>query len=343
MPIDKVKLLATLQEDLAYAVKWDPADTSDAPEVDIDIKLALTAWKQYLKESGLGDLMTAVTGETLHQTAKMFPLGDVLNFSNGTLTEEFMLESVNKGKTDTGLYRYSTESIQDFLDTTRASQTKITAIYKTGSTMKDLSSIVLPGAGELVALNKLLNTVALPRLEVMVDAVQGSAGQIKEAMDDAAEERRKAQTLEKSVENLQKELRVYATKIATSQPTVVVEASGEIPKGTSTFKSASEIFGMDFEVDFDLPFFEWEAAHPNVPAIDPHYIFRVKELTRVIYAIVTNQRMYLHGHTGTGKTTLVEQVAAYLNYPFVRINFDSEIQRGDLIGRDVLSCDEDGK
>ncbi len=62
---------------------------------------------------------------------------------------------------------------------------------------------------------------------------------------------------------------------------------------------------------------------------------------RALYALVTNQRMYLQGHTGSGKTTLLEQIAAHLNYPFVRINFDSEITRMDLIGRDTL-VQEDG-
>lgn len=57
---------------------------------------------------------------------------------------------------------------------------------------------------------------------------------------------------------------------------------------------------------------------------------------RALYALVTNQRMYLQGHTGSGKTTLLEQIAAHLNYPFIRINFDSEITRMDLIGRDTL-------
>jgi cobaltochelatase CobS len=57
----------------------------------------------------------------------------------------------------------------------------------------------------------------------------------------------------------------------------------------------------------------------------------------VLYALITNQRAYLHGHTGTGKTTLVEQVGAFLFWPVMRVNFDSEITRMDLIGRDVLS------
>jgi cobaltochelatase CobS len=73
-----------------------------------------------------------------------------------------------------------------------------------------------------------------------------------------------------------------------------------------------------------------------VPEVDEDYVFRPFELLRVLYAVMTNQRCYLHGHTGSGKTTLVEQVAARLTWPFMRVNFDSEITRMDLIGRDVL-------
>ena len=76
--------------------------------------------------------------------------------------------------------------------------------------------------------------------------------------------------------------------------------------------------------------------------IDPNYIFRPEELMKVLYALITNQRAYLYGDTGTGKTTLIEQVAARLKWMFGRINFDSEISRFDLIGRDIL-ISEDGK
>ena len=128
-------------------------------------------------------------------------------------------------------------------------------------------------------------------------------------------------------------------------PTVTelsIEASGEIPEGKLVFKKASDIF-PDIELlhDFDkIPFWEWDGVHPDVPKVDENYIFRPDLLSKVLYALVTNQRMYLQGHTGSGKTTLVEQVAAALNYPFLRINFDSEITRMDLIGRDVLKDSE---
>jgi len=120
--------------------------------------------------------------------------------------------------------------------------------------------------------------------------------------------------------------------------------SDDIPSGRVTTKKAYEVFGLKSVaakklLDFDVPVWVWDFAHPHVPEVDPNYIFRPFELFRVLYAIITNQRCYLHGHTGTGKTTLVEQVAALLMWPVVRMNFDSEITRMDLIGRDVLTSE----
>lgn len=118
------------------------------------------------------------------------------------------------------------------------------------------------------------------------------------------------------------------------------EATGDIPSGKVAIKKAHEAFGLTRgkdAFDFDVPVWEWEHDHPHVPEVDADYVFRPFELFRVLYALITNQRCYLHGHTGSGKTTLIEQVAARLNWPFMRVNFDSEITRMDLIGRDVLT------
>ncbi len=118
-----------------------------------------------------------------------------------------------------------------------------------------------------------------------------------------------------------------------------IEASGAIPDGRPTVKKAAEVFGLSGKpgFDFNVPTFEWDAPHPHVPVADEGYIFRPAELFRVLYAILTNQRAYLHGDTGTGKTTLIEQTAARLAWPFMRVNFDSEVTRADLMGRDTLS------
>lgn len=130
---------------------------------------------------------------------------------------------------------------------------------------------------------------------------------------------------------------------AESRPAAVtgVAAShdGVIPSGTVKWVPAHKAFGLTKGKEafgFQVPVWTWDGVHPHVPAADPHYVFRPFELMRVLYGIVANKRVYLHGHTGTGKTTLIEQVAARLGYAFMRLNFDSEISRMDLIGRDTL-------
>ena len=122
----------------------------------------------------------------------------------------------------------------------------------------------------------------------------------------------------------------------------VVEASvgDDIPTGRVKTAKAKDVFGIKGAAaqsfDFDVPLWEWDAPHPHVPSKDADYVFRGTDLLRVLYSILSNKRTYLHGHSGSGKTTLVEQVAAFLGWPFMRVNFDSEITRMDLIGRDTL-------
>jgi len=130
-------------------------------------------------------------------------------------------------------------------------------------------------------------------------------------------------------------------KVTVAATEVTTKASGPIPSGRTKLFNANDIFPIPSEAksgfDFEVPVWEWDGDHPYVPVRDDNYIFRAKELFSVLYALLTNQRCYLQGDTGTGKTTLIEQVAAHLNWPFRRVNFDSEITRMDLIGRDVLT------
>jgi len=68
------------------------------------------------------------------------------------------------------------------------------------------------------------------------------------------------------------------------------------------------------------------------PPIDETYVFPEEDTKLVLLALETKDRLLVHGHTGVGKTSLIEQVAARLNYSLVRINFDSSITKSDLIG-----------
>lgn len=108
-----------------------------------------------------------------------------------------------------------------------------------------------------------------------------------------------------------------------------------------TLQPATKVFGIKSkELDFQVPVFNNRAS--NVPDIDPNYQFRSEYLVPVLWALIHNKKAWLSGHTGTGKSTLIAQVCARLNWPLVRVNFDSEISRMDLVGRDVLQKDESG-
>ncbi len=103
-------------------------------------------------------------------------------------------------------------------------------------------------------------------------------------------------------------------------------------------RSAREIFGL--ELDMDVPVLLPEDAH--VPPVDPTYHFD-KDTTRAILAgFVHQRRVLLQGFHGTGKSSHIEQVAARLNWPLVRINLDGYISRMDMIGRDMILL-RDGK
>ena len=88
-----------------------------------------------------------------------------------------------------------------------------------------------------------------------------------------------------------------------------------------------------------VPCYTWEGWTPDIPEVDEYYKFESSSLSKVLMALTTNSKCWISGETGTGKSSLVEQIAARLNWPLIRINFDSEITRSDLVGRDVLKSE----
>lgn len=93
-----------------------------------------------------------------------------------------------------------------------------------------------------------------------------------------------------------------------------------------------EVFGL--AADLEVPAFA--ARDEHVPDIDDAYRFN-PEVTRAILAgFRHNRRVLVQGLHGTGKSTHIEQVAARLNWPCVRVNLDGHISRFDFIGKDAV-------
>lgn len=96
--------------------------------------------------------------------------------------------------------------------------------------------------------------------------------------------------------------------------------------------SAQQMFGID--TDLEVPAFS--ARDEHVPEIDPDYRFNRETTLAILAGFAHNRRVMIQGYHGTGKSTHIEQVAARLNWPCVRINLDSHISRIDLVGKDAI-------
>ena len=96
--------------------------------------------------------------------------------------------------------------------------------------------------------------------------------------------------------------------------------------------SVREIFGID--TDMTVPAFS--EADERVPDLDPAYVFDGDTTLAILAGFAHNRRVMVQGYHGTGKSTHIEQVAARLNWPCIRINLDAHISRIDLIGRDAI-------
>ncbi|MEP0325097.1 cobaltochelatase subunit CobS [Bauldia litoralis] len=96
--------------------------------------------------------------------------------------------------------------------------------------------------------------------------------------------------------------------------------------------SVRDVFGID--TDLEVPGYSFGDEH--VPDADPDYLFDRETTLAILAGFAHNRRVLVSGYHGTGKSTHIEQVAARLNWPCVRVNLDSHISRIDLIGRDAI-------
>src|SRR5712675_139320 len=96
--------------------------------------------------------------------------------------------------------------------------------------------------------------------------------------------------------------------------------------------SVRQVFGIDS--DMEVPAYSEPDDH--VPDVDQDYRFDRATTLAILAGFAHNRRVIVSGYHGTGKSTHIEQVAARLNWPCVRVNLDSHISRIDLVGKDAI-------
>ena len=96
--------------------------------------------------------------------------------------------------------------------------------------------------------------------------------------------------------------------------------------------SVNQTFGIDTNMQVD----GFAKKNENVPEIDKDYKFDRDTTLAILSGFSFNKRVLIQGYHGTGKSTHIEQVAARLNWPCIRVNLDSHISRIDLIGKDAI-------
>jgi cobaltochelatase CobS len=91
-----------------------------------------------------------------------------------------------------------------------------------------------------------------------------------------------------------------------------------------------------FEIDSDLEVPAFGTRDSHVPDIDEAYVFDPQTTLAICAGFARDRRVMVQGYHGTGKSTHIEQVAARLNWPMVRVNLDSHVSRIDLVGKDAI-------
>lgn len=170
-----------------------------------------------------------------------------------------------------------------------------------------------------------------------------SASELIALANECADKKEEVKTLEQKVS----ELTTQIATLSANQSSVALEVhstDATIPSGTTKLYDVANLFPelKKKKISFTVQGYEWNGKHPHVPEINPNYVFNVETLLPLLLGIANGENIWLSGHTGTGKTTLIEQVCAKLNYPLIRVAFDHAIDRYELMGTTTLISDGKG-
>ncbi len=119
---------------------------------------------------------------------------------------------------------------------------------------------------------------------------------------------------------------------------MTAESNSDMPNEPDIEVNVGDIFG--FESALKVPAFSQSCEY--VPELDDDYLFDAQTTRALLAGFANNRRVMVQGYHGTGKSTHIEQIAARLNWPCIRINLDSHVSRIDLIGKEAIVL-RDGK
>ena len=105
---------------------------------------------------------------------------------------------------------------------------------------------------------------------------------------------------------------------------------------TSTLPDRECDGALTFGLDLPWPVPAFGNVEAHVPEIDPAYRFVPEVCKAILLGFAHDRRVYVYGPHGSGKSSHIEQVAARLNWPCIRVNLDGHVTRADLIGRDMI-------
>ncbi|MEL6288393.1 MAG: cobaltochelatase subunit CobS [Pseudomonadota bacterium] len=121
-----------------------------------------------------------------------------------------------------------------------------------------------------------------------------------------------------------------ATKQANTTPTPAADNdTGGLPDTEMAVRDV-------FKIDSDLVVPAYAERTEHVPDEDPDYLFDPATTLAILAGFAHNRRVMIQGYHGTGKSTHIEQIAARLNWPCIRVNLDSHVSRIDLVGKDAI-------
>ncbi|MBT3627161.1 MAG: cobaltochelatase subunit CobS [Rhodospirillaceae bacterium] len=120
------------------------------------------------------------------------------------------------------------------------------------------------------------------------------------------------------------------------------EQTGGTPNLSDRFPDITVSVRQTFGIDSDMEVPAFSEPEEHVPEIDSAYRFNHDTTLAILAGFAHNRRVMVQGYHGTGKSTHIEQVAARLNWPCIRVNLDSHISRIDLVGKDAIVI-RDGK